>query len=271
MTYMLVDSGNQKKFEKFGKISLVRPCSQALWVPTLDAREWERADGTFTREEAGGWQGKLPKSWIVAHDGLKFKISPTDFGHVGIFPEHSFLWKWAAHLVEKKPLCSVLNVFAYSGGATLAFARAGAQVCHVDASQGMVDWARENAALNGLESKPIRWIVDDAIKFLKREIRRGRKYEGILIDPPSFGRGSSGEVFKIERDISLLLSLCKELLSDQPLFFACSNHTTGITPIVIGHLIEQAFPEGKVEVGEMILPAEKGKNIPTGCYGRWTL
>ena len=163
---------------------------------------------------------------------------------------------------------SVLNLFAYSGGATLAFARAGAQVCHVDASQGMVKWARENAALNGLENKPIRWIVDDAIKFLQREIKRGRKYDGILLDPPSFGRGAQGEVFKIERDIGPLLQLCKALLSDKPLFLACSNHTNGLSPMVMGHLFEEILP-GKAEVGELFLSAQQGRDVPTGSYARW--
>ena len=264
MLYSLIDSGNQKKFERFGSYSIVRPCSQALWQPSLP--NWDSADAHFSRIEGKGWEGRLPNSWIIEHDGLKFKLSPTDFGHLGIFPEHSFLWDWAAKLVGDG--ASVLNLFAYSGGATLALARAGAQVCHVDASQGMVKWARENAALNGLDERPIRWIVDDAIKFLQREVRRGRRYDGILLDPPSFGRGAQGEVFKIEREIGPLLQLCKELLSDRPLFLACSNHTSGITPMVMGHLFEEILP-GRAETGELILPAEKGRDVPTGSYARW--
>lgn len=264
MTYFLIDSGNQKKFERFGNQTIVRPCSQALWKPTL--LSWDGADAHFSRLEGKGWEGRLPHSWVIEHDGLKFKIAPTDFGHLGVFPEHSFLWSWAADLIQEG--ASVLNLFAYSGGATLAFARAGAQVCHVDASQGMVKWARENAALNGLEDKPIRWIVDDAIKFLQREIKRGRKYDGILLDPPSFGRGAQGEVFKIERDIGPLLQLCKALLSDKPLFLACSNHTNGLSPMVMGHLFEEILP-GKAEVGELFLSAQQGRDVPTGSYARW--
>lgn len=264
MKYSLLDSGNQKKFERFGPVCIVRPCSQALWKPHLES--WEAADAVFSRDKGNEWKGKLPSSWVTKHDELKFKLTATDFGHLGIFPEHSFLWKWAADLV--KPGSNVLNLFAYSGGATLALARAGANVCHVDASQGMVKWARENAALNGLENHPIRWIVDDAMKFLKREIRRGRRYDGILFDPPSFGRGSKGEVFKIERDIQELLHLCKELLSKDPLFMTCSNHTSGMSPKVMEHLFAEILP-GEIEAGELLLHSENGRDIPTGTYARW--
>ena len=264
MKYFLVDSGNQKKFEKFGDVGIVRPCSQALWSPRL--KKWD-AEAYFSRENECGWEGDIPDFWEIEHDGLKFTISPTEFGHVGIFPEHSFLWKWAAKRVKKGS--RILNVFAYSGGATLAFARAGAEVCHVDASHGMVKWARENAELNELDRCPIRWIVDDALKFLRREVRRGRRYDGILLDPPSFGRGAKGEVFKIERDIRELLELCKQLLSDTPLFLACSNHTNGMSPTVMQYLFEELFA-GTVEAGELMLEAEEGKSIPTGTYARWT-
>jgi len=263
MNYSLIDSGDQKKLEQFGKVTLVRPCGQALWKPLL--KKWE-SDASFSREEKEGWTGSLPKDWICELEGLKFKLSGTDFGHIGIFPEHSFLWKAAAN--EIQPGSRILNLFAYSGAATFALAKAGAEVCHVDASQGMVNWARENAVLNELEDKPIRWIVDDVMKFLKREIRRGRKYDGILLDPPSFGRGAKGEVFKIERDIHALLSLCKELLSERPLFVICSNHTNTMTPIVMGHLLEEVFGKN-VDSGELLLKAEKGRDIPTGTYARW--
>jgi 23S rRNA (cytosine1962-C5)-methyltransferase len=261
MKYSLLDSGNQKKFEQFGDVCIERPCGQALWKPTLS--HWE-SDASFSREEKGGWKGALPESWIVEHDGLKFRLSATDFGHLGIFPEHSFMWQWAADLVTEG--AEVLNLFAYSGGATLALARAGASVCHLDASKGMVQWARENAALNGLENKPIRWIVDDAMKFLKREVKRGRRYDGILLDPPSFGRGAKGEVFKIERDLPELLLLCKQLLSDTPLFIALSNHTGGITPTVLRYLFDEILP-GELEVGELML--EGKQSIPTGTFARW--
>lgn len=263
MKYSLLDSGNQKKFEKFGPYKIVRPCAQALWKPLQS--HWH-SDAVFEREEKNEWSGKLPKDWIAIHEGIQFKLSPTGFGHIGMFPEHSYLWNWAADLV--KPGSEILNLFAYSGGATLALAKAGANVCHVDASKGMVQWAKENAILNNLESAPIRWIVDDAIKFLGREVRRGRRYDGILLDPPSFGRGAKGEVFKIERDLSELLSLCKELLSDKPLFLICSNHTNQVTPTVLKHLFEEVLP-GKVESGELLITGEECRPIPTGTYARW--
>lgn len=264
MKYALIDSGDQKKLERFGSVTLVRPCGQALWKPSNS--DWT-ADATFSREGKKGWDGETPDSWICEHEGIKFRLSATDFGHVGVFPEHSFLWKWAKDQV--KPGSRILNLFAYSGAATLALAKAGAEVCHVDASQGMVKWARDNAALNGLQESPIRWIIDDVLKFLKREIRRGRTYDGILLDPPSFGRGAKGEVFKIERDIHELLNLCKQLLSDNPLFVICSNHTNTFTPTVMHHLLDEVFG-GHIEVGELLLKAEKGRDIPTGTYARWT-
>lgn len=263
MEYALIDSGNQKKLEKFGEVTLVRPCGQALWQPTL--KSWP--DGVnFSRRENAGWEREIPKSWVCEHEGLKFLLSGTDFGHVGLFPEHSFLWKEAASKVQ--PGAKILNLFAYSGAATLALAKAGAHVCHVDASQGMVKWARENAQLNGLDSHPIRWIVDDVNKFLKREIRRNSRYSGILLDPPSFGRGAKGEVFKIERDIHELLMLCNELLEKDPLFVICSNHTNTMTPLVMKHLMEEVFGD-RVESGELVLKAEKGRDIPTGTYAKW--
>ena len=264
MKYLLIDSGNQKKFERFGSLSLVRPCSQALWNPRLDS--WKGADASFSREEEGGWEGKLPKEWVIEHEGLKFKLSPTDFGHLGIFPEHAAIWKEAGSLMHSG--ARILNLFAYSGGATLALAKEGAKVCHVDASQGMVKWARENALLNGLEKAPIRWIVDDVLKFLKREVRRGSCYDGILLDPPSFGRGAKKEVFKIEKDIQELLHLCKEVLSDTPLFLMFTTHTLGMTPIVMRHLLEEILP-GTVTAQELFLPAESGRCIPMGAYAKW--
>jgi len=266
MKYCLVDSGNQKKLERFGSVSIVRPSGAALWEPAHS--DWKEADAVFTRDDDKGWKGKLPKSWMVEHEGVKFKLSPTEFGHLGIFPEHSILWNWASDKVRANGGGSVLNLFAYSGGATIALAKAGASVCHLDASQGMVSWARENAKLNGVEDRPIRWIVDDALKFLQREIRRGRKYDGIVLDPPSFGRGAKGEVFKIERDIRQLLRLGKQLLSDSPLFFICSTHTSGMTPIVMKHLLEEVVPS-KAESGEMVLTSETGKDLPSGAFARW--
>lgn len=269
--YSLIDSGNQKKFERFGKFTLVRPCSQALWKPELSEQEWKRADATFSRDEEEGWSHakNLPDSWVVEWKGLRFKISPTGFGHLGIFPEHAHIWTWAAERIREasRPI-QVLNLFAYSGGATLACAQAGAEVCHLDASKGMVSWARENAELNGMDKLPIRWIVDDAVKFLKREITRGRRYDGIILDPPTFGRGLRGETFKIERDIEQLLTLCRSLLSNQPLFVALTTHTPGMTPIVMEHLMQQMMGKGQIEAGEMAIPGPR--LLPSGSFVRWS-
>jgi 23S rRNA (cytosine1962-C5)-methyltransferase len=272
--YSLVDSGDQQKLERFGDVVLVRPCSQALWRPTLSKGEWAAADAHFSRDGGNAWafKKKLPGSWISEVEGVRFKIAPTDFGHIGVFPEHSLLWepmREAIRKAEEPP--HVLNLFAYSGGATLAAAQAGAKVCHLDASKGMVAWARENAQLNGLSQAPIRWIVDDVFKFLKREIKRRVRYDGIILDPPSFGRGSKGEVFKIERDIHELLELCRELLSEKPLFLLFTTHTPGMTPVVMGHLIAEKMKgtKGRIETGEMLLSSATGVDIPCGSFARW--
>lgn len=268
--YRLLDSGDQRKLERFGKYVLIRPCSQALWRPALSKAEWNQADAQFSRDEGKGWSFSkpIPDSWAVEWQGVRFKISLTDFGHVGMFPEHAQVWTWAAELIReaKRPI-NVLNLFAYSGGASLACAKAGAQVCHLDASKGMVAWARENAALNQAEELPIRWIVDDAVKFLKREQNRGRRYEGIILDPPTFGRGNQGEIFKIERDLGELLELCRSLLSNQPLFVALTTHTPGMTPIVMHHLMQQMMGAGQIDSGEMAI--EGPLTLPSGSFARW--
>src|SRR5579862_420682 len=272
--YCLIDSGNGQKLERFGEYVFVRPCSQALWAPALKKEVWDRADAVFSREDSQGWKvkGRLPEQWVVSFCGLQFKIAPTDFGHVGIFPEHSIVWKdMQALLAAQKRRLNILNLFAYSGGATLAAAQAGAQVCHLDASKGMVSWARENAALNQLTSAPIRWILDDVMKFLKRESKRGVVYDGLILDPPTFGRGNRGEIFKFEREVCTLLQLCRSVLSKQPLFVFFTSHTPGMTPKVLEHLLLQMMKEteGKVQGNEMLLPAEQGFAIPSGSVARW--
>lgn len=267
--YELLDSGHEHKYERFGKYTLVRPCSQAVWQPSLQKKEWESADASFTREPINKWKHrtKLPSSWIVTCMGVKFKIVPTDFGHLGIFPEHASLWSWMVPKVEKGS--NILNLFAYTGGATIALAKAGAKVCHLDASKTVVAWARENAELNDLQKAEIRWIVDDVVKFLQREIRRGVVYDGIVLDPPTFGRGNNGEIFKIERDLLNILELCRKLLSPKPLFFVLSSHTPGYTPLVMHHLLKQVTKglNGSIEAGEMIIPAEF--SLPSGTFARW--
>jgi 23S rRNA (cytosine1962-C5)-methyltransferase len=266
--YALLDSGNQQKLERFGEFTFVRPCAQALWRPQLEETVWQGADAYFSREEGKGWRfaKKVPSCFVLEWKGLKFKIAPTDFGHMGLFPEHEEIWSWAAGLVAGagRPI-RLLNLFAYSGAVTLSCAKAGAEVCHLDASSGMVAWARENAGFNQMTN--VRWIVDDALKFLKREIRRGRRYEAIVLDPPTFGRGSQGEVFKIERDLQELLLLCRQLLAEEPLFMALTCHTPGMTPLTLTHLLEELELMGNVEAGELVIAAPRP--LPSGCFARW--
>lgn len=274
-SYNLLDSGNGRKLEQFGPFILCRPCAQALWQPKLPQGIWDAADATFTREGKEGWQylRPLPESWEIEIDGIKMKIHPTDFGHVGLFPEQRPFWKKIHTMAEARP-SKILNLFAYSGGSTIAAALGRASVCHLDASKGMVQWARENADINGLSSAPIRWIVEDAVKFLKREERRGSFYDGIILDPPSFGRGNKGEVFKIEEAILPLLSSCRACLSENPSFLLFSCHTPGFTPLVLHHLIEDAMKglSGTITTGEMVLENEEGpiRPIPSGTFALWS-
>lgn len=264
--YTCIDSGNERKLEAFGPYRFIRPCPQAIWEPQ-HPEEWEKHQGEFVREQGNRWKKKTaPASWEIQFEALHFKLMPTDFGHLGLFPEHAMHWNWMTNRITSKT-SKVLNLFAYSGGATLALAKKGAHVCHLDASKGMVQWARENAALNGLEEAPIRWIVDDALKFLKREVRRKVCYDGMLLDPPSFGRGSQGQVFKIERDLILLLKLCREVLSPKG-FLVLTAHTPGLTPLVLEHLVSQTLKAGKVESGEMVIPSTSFP-LPSGSYARW--
>lgn len=261
--YQLLDSGNGQKWERFGQFILKRPCPQAVWRPQSSIAE----DASFSREGGNRWtmHKHLPISWTIQMQGVKFKVAPTDFGHLGVFPEHAALWDWMQmHLC---PGISVLNLFAYSGGATFAAAQKGAVVCHLDASKGMVQWARENGALNDLEKAPIRWIVDDALKFLRREVKRGSRYDAIILDPPTFGRGNKGEIFQIEKDIQILLELCRAVLSDQPRFLIFSCHTPGFTPIVLSHLLSQFFT-APATVSEMLLASEGGFSVPCGSVAK---
>ena len=272
--YELLDSGDGRKLERFGGYVLARPCSQALWRPVKTDAEWSRADAAFDREDGNRWHGRtnLPKEWTIKTAGIAFKLGGTDFGHLGIFPEQRAQWRWIREQAEKsgeggRRKVSVLNLFAYSGGSTMAAALGGAEVCHLDASKGMVEWARENARLNGLAERPIRWIVDDAHKFMKREIRRGRSYDAIVLDPPTFGRGAGGEMYKIERDLKDTLALVKDLLSEKPVFVLFSSHTPGLSPIVAGNILSQLFPNARLESGEMLLEG-KGLQCPSGIYCR---
>ena len=267
--YELLDSGAGKKLERFGAFTVARPCAQALWRTRLAQDAWERADASFAREDGNRWRGRgnLPKEWTMETAGIHFRLSGTDFGHLGIFPEQRAQWKWIREMCLKRKGAEVLNLFAYSGGSTMAAALGGASVCHLDASRGMVDWARANARLNGLEDAPIRWIADDARKFMKREIRRGRRYDAVILDPPTFGRGASGETYKIERDLDGTLELCAGLLSDAPLFVLFSSHTPGLTATVAMNIMSQKFPRAGVETGEMLLEGASAP-CPSGVYAR---
>jgi 23S rRNA (cytosine1962-C5)-methyltransferase len=268
VTYEIVDSGNFQKLERFGDQLLLRPCGQAVWKPQRDESVWQKATGVFTRE--GRWRFSEPvTSWDVEVDGIHFTLQPTEFGHLGIFPEQRPLWGAIRKLVQG-PI-RVLNLFAYSGGSTIAAAKAGASVCHLDASKGMVQWARQNANINGCEHAPIRWIVEDVIKFLQREVRRNSLYDAIILDPPSFGRGSKGEVFKIEEDIGKLLSLCRECLSKDPVFILLSCHTPSFTPLTLSYLLEDMMGQGVIERGEMVLSSNQQnvRPVPSGAFAIW--
>jgi len=274
-SYALIDSGGGRKLEQFGRCNFVRPSAQALWLPMQSEEKWKNADAIFTRYPNNQWvfHKKVPKFWEVQYSNLTFKVGATDFGHLGLFPEHQHCWKWIQQVIRKSSRLRTLNLFAYTGGATLAAAKAGAHVCHVDSSSGINDRARENAGINSLSESSIRWITDDARKFVVREKKRQSHYEGIILDPPSFGRGKKGEVFKIDEHIIPLLQNCRELLSDQAKFLYFSCHTPGFTPLVMQHLLSQvmAGKGGTVESGEMILQAtDEVFSIPSGTYARWS-
>lgn len=261
MDYQLLDSGHGQKLERFGKIILIRPCAQAIWRPLLSHEKWREAHARFTRDRGNRWEvfRHIPDSWEISLEGIRFELRRTEFGHLGIFPEHARFWN------VFRPKMRVLNLFAYSGGASIAAARAGAEVTHVDAAKGMVSWARENARLNAITS--IRWIVEDARKYLARAIRRKERYDAILLDPPSFGRGKAQEVFKIERDLPFMLEQCSQILSNQPNFVILSCHTPGLTPIVLKQLLQETL-SGTCEAGELLLNGPR--DIPSGAFARWT-
>jgi 23S rRNA (cytosine1962-C5)-methyltransferase len=275
--YALLDSGNGRKLERFGSFIVSRPASQAVWNQSHPCAVWESADAVFTREGDRKWLQKPNNdSWTMKTADIQFKIQPTDFGHLGVFPEQKTFWQWIQNFLKTaqasgRKQIRVLNLFAYSGGSTLAAAKAGAEVCHLDASKGMVTWARENATLNELGHAPIRWIIDDAGKFLAREVKRGVHYDAIILDPPSFGRGAKGEVFKIEDHLPELLRHCRALLSNNPLFILFSCHTPGFTPLVMHHLLGQMMNgiPGTIDCGEMVLEGKSALPLPSGTFARW--
>ena len=277
--YELLDTSSGEKLERWGSTLLIRPDPQIIWNTEKREPLWEKADARYFRSNKGGgswtYYKKIPQSWQIEYKGLRFKVSPTGFKHTGLFPEQAVNWDLFDKMIREagRPI-SVLNLFAYTGGATLACAKAGASVCHVDASKGMVAWGKENAELSGLSDKPIRWIVDDCEKFVQREIRRGRKYDAIIMDPPSYGRGPSGEVWQLENKIYDLLDLCTGVLSDEPLFVALNSYTTGLPASVMSYLLGVTVGEkykGFVSAEEIGLPVRATNMVlPCGSTALWT-
>lgn len=274
--YEVLDTSNGEKLERWGKYILVRPDPQVIWNTPHDHPDWKRKNGHYHRSSKGGgeWQFfNLPEQWSINYRNLTFNLKPFSFKHTGLFPEQAVNWDWFGDKIRNagRPV-KVLNLFAYTGGATLAAAEAGAAVTHVDASKGMVTWAKENAASSGLKDASIRWIVDDCKKFVEREIRRGNHYDGIIMDPPSYGRGPKGEVWKIEESIYPFIQLCAQLLSNDPLFFLVNSYTTGLAPAVLNYMISTELSKhgGQVEAEEIGLPVTStGLILPCGASGRW--
>ena len=275
--YELLDCGGGEKLERWGDKILLRPDPQAIWdTPRRDSR-WRSPDGRYYRSDRGGghWdKNQLPEQWQVKYRDLTFQVKPMNFKHTGIFPEQAVNWDFAMEKIRNagRPI-RVLNLFAYTGAATVACAKAGATVCHVDAAKGMVAWGKENAASSGLSDAPIRWIVDDCAKFVEREIRRGHRYDAIIMDPPSYGRGPGGEVWKLEQNLWPFVSLCAGVLSDDPLFVIINSYTTGLSPSVLSYITESIISKkygGSSEAQELGLPVtDSGLVLPCGATCRW--
>ncbi len=282
--YEVLDCSNGEKLERWGDYILVRPDPQVIWDTSKTLKGWKKMNGHYHRSSRGGGEWEffnLPEQWTINYKSLTFNLKPFSFKHTGLFPEQATNWDWFSDLISKEKIkrgndnpVKVLNLFAYTGGATLAAAAAGANVTHVDASKGMVNWAKENAVSSGLKDAPIRWLVDDCVKFVEREIRRGNKYDAIIMDPPSYGRGPKGEIWKIEDSIHSFVKLCTQILSDKPLFFLINSYTTGLAPSVLTYMIEIEVGKkfgGHVEAQEIGLPvSSNGLVLPCGASGRWS-
>lgn len=279
--YEVIDTSEGEKLERWGDYILVRPDPQVIWnTPKKDYR-WKKMNGHYHRSAKGGGEWEffsLPEQWQIKYKDLTFNLKPFSFKHTGLFPEQAANWDWFSSIIKgavsKGREVKVLNLFAYTGGATLSAAAAGASVTHVDASKGMVGWAKENAISSGLGEAPIRWLVDDCVKFVEREIRRGNKYDAIIMDPPSYGRGPKGEIWKIEESIFPFVELCTQILSDDPLFFLINSYTTGLQPAVLSYMINTAIVSkfgGSVEADEVgLLVSSNGLTLPCGASGRYT-
>ena len=276
--YEILDMANGEKLERWGNIYLIRPDPQIIWKEKTFPEKWKMANARYNRSNTGGgawdYKNKLPNSWTVTYKNLTFNIKPMGFKHTGLFPEQAVNWDWMIDKIKNsgRKEVKVLNLFAYTGGATVACLSTGASVCHVDSSKGMTEWAKENAASSGLRDKPVRFIIDDVIKFVQREIRRGNKYDAIIMDPPSYGRGKNGEVWQFESNISDLVELCAEVLVDKPLFFLINSYTTGISSKVLENILYLKIKNknGKITSGEIGIPmTDSSLVLPCGIYGRW--
>lgn len=276
--YEVLDTSSGEKLERWGDYLLVRPDPQVIWNTPRKNPGWKKKNGHYHRSSKGGGEWEffnLPEEWSIHYRELTFRLKPFSFKHTGLFPEQATNWDWFGNLIANAghPV-KVLNLFAYTGGATLSAAKAGAAVTHVDASKGMVTWAKENAAASGLSDAPIRWLVDDCVKFVEREIRRGNHYDGIIMDPPSYGRGPKGEIWKIEESIYPFIELTTQILSDDPLFFLINSYTTGLQPAVLNYMMQTAITPkfgGHTEASEIGLPVtDNGLVLPCGASGRWS-
>lgn len=277
--YEIIDTSSGEKLERWGNYLLVRPDPQVIWHTPKDHIGWKKKNGQYHRSSKGGGEWEffnLPQEWSIRYKELTFHLKPFSFKHTGLFPEQAVNWDWFSELIQNQKVrrtVKVLNLFAYTGGATVSAAKAGASVTHVDASKGMVSWAKENAASSGLVNAPIRWLVDDCAKFVEREIRRGNRYDAVIMDPPSYGRGPGGEVWKMEEGIFSFLTRVSEILSDTPLFVLLNSYTTGLQPAVLSYMMNTVFTSrfgGRVEADEIGLPVTKsGLILPCGASGRW--
>ena len=274
--YEILDMANGEKLERWKDVVLVRPDPQIIWKDKMFPNKWKNINAKYIRSNTGGgrWEysKKMPQSWQIEYGKLKFNIKPMGFKHTGLFQEEVVNWNWMIEKIKNsKREIKVLNLFAYTGGATVACLYAGASVCHVDSSKGMVSWAKENVISSGLEKKKVRYIVDDVIKFVKREIKRGNKYDAIIMDPPSYGRGSNGEVWQFEKDLYGLIQLCIQVLSDNPLFLLINSYTTGISSKVLENILNITIhKKGNISSGEIGLPMTNSKLVlPCGIYGKW--
>lgn len=280
--YEVIDTSSGEKLERWGKYILLRPDPQVIWNTEKKNPLYKKLNGHYHRSNKGGGEWEffdLPSEWQISYGDLRFNLKPFSFKHTGLFPEQAANWDWFSSIIKKAKAedpdreIKVLNLFAYTGGATCAAAKAGASVTHVDASKGMVTWAKENAVSSGLENAPIRWLVDDCVKFVEREIRRGNKYDAIIMDPPSYGRGPKGETWKIEEAVFPLINICADILKDKPLFFLINSYTTGLQPAVLSYMLNTVLVNrfgGRVEADEIGLPVTgNGLVLPCGASGRY--